>query len=145
MVSIAQLLLESFILEYIFGLLWLIVCEFFVFFLQPFILIVKLMQLRYMGLLSHASLSLDHFILLEVTKVLKRLGDLLIREFVFELVRIKVELSDHLIDLFNVGLQALLGVLNSLIPEHGVISLDILLCHQYITAHLKISSPCLSC
>lgn len=129
MVSIAQLLLESFILEYILGLLWLIVCEFFVFFLQSFILIVKLMQLWYMGLLSHASLSLDHFILLEVTQVLKRLSDLLIGEFVFELVRIKVELSDHLIDLFNVGLQALLRVLNPLIPEHGVISLDVLLCH----------------
>jgi len=87
------------------------------------------MQLRYVGLLSHSSLSLNHFILLEVTQVLKRLSDLLIGEFVFELVRIKVELSDHLIDLFNVGLQALLRVLNPLIPEHGVISLDVLLCH----------------
>ncbi len=136
MISISQLLLKSFILEYILGLLWLGIREFFVFLLQPFILIVKLMQLRYVGLLSHSSLSLDHFILLEVTQVLKRLGDLLVGEFVFELVRIKVELSDHLIDLLNVGLQALLGVLNPLVPEHGVISLDVLLCHQYITAHL---------
>ena len=129
MVSITQLLFEGFILEYILGLLWLGIREFFVFLLQPFILIVKLMQLRYVGLLSHSSLSLNHFILLEVTQVLKRLSDLLIGEFVFELVRIKVELSDHLIDLFNVGLQALLRVLNPLIPEHGVISLDVLLCH----------------
>jgi hypothetical protein len=97
-----------------------------------------------MGLFSHSSLCFHHFILLEVTKILKRLGYFLVGEFVFELISIKVEFGNHFINLFDVSLKTLFGVLYALIPKHRMESLDILLGNQYITSHFEVGTTSLS-
>jgi hypothetical protein len=96
-----------------------------------------------MRLLSHSSLGLNHFILLEVTEVLQRFGHFFVGELVLELISIKVKLSNHLINLFDMSFQALLRFLNTLIPQHRVESLNILLSYQNIAPHLKVSTSLL--
>ena len=88
MISVTQLLFEGLILENVFRFLWFVICELLVFFLETFIFIVELMKFRDVRLFSHASLGFHHFILLEITKILKWLGNFLVRELVFELISI---------------------------------------------------------
>jgi hypothetical protein len=45
-------------------------------------------------------------------------GNLLVRELVFEEVGIEVELGDHFVDLLNVSFEALLAILDALVPHH---------------------------
>jgi hypothetical protein len=80
-----------------------------------------------MGLFSHSSFCFHHFILLEVTKILKRLCYFLVGEFIFELISIKVEFGNHFINLFDVSLKTFFGVFYALVPEHGMESFDVLL------------------
>jgi hypothetical protein len=87
-ISVSELFFEGFVLENVFGFFRFVICEFLVFFLESFIFIVELMKFRDMRLFSHASLGFNHFILLEITKILKWLGYFLVREFVFELISI---------------------------------------------------------
>ena len=97
-----------------------------------------------MGLFSHSSLCFNHFILLEVTKIFKRLGYFLVGEFVFELISIKVEFGNHFINLFDVSLKTLFGVLYALIPKHRMETFDILLSDENIRSELQICTACLS-
>ena len=102
------------------------------------------MKFRNVRLLCHASLCFHHFILLEVTKILKRLGYFLVGEFVFKLIGIKVEFRNHFIDLLDMNLETLFGLLYAFIPKHRMESLDILLSNQYITSHFEIGTASLS-
>jgi hypothetical protein len=68
-------------------------------------------------------------------------GDLLVGEFVLELIGIEVELGDHLIDLLDVRLKPLLGLLDALVPEHGMESLDVLLGDQGVRPQLQVGTP----
>jgi hypothetical protein len=63
-------------------------------------------------------------------------GDFFVREFVFELISIKVEFCDHFVDLLNMSLKAFLRFLNTFVPKHRMESLDILLSYQDIRAKL---------
>ena len=63
-------------------------------------------------------------------------SDLLVGELVLELIGIEVELGDHLIDLLDVRLEALLRLLDALVPEHGMESLDVLLSDQGVRPQL---------
>jgi hypothetical protein len=67
-------------------------------------------------------------------------GDLLVGELVLELIGIEVELGDHLIDLLDVRLKPLFRLLDALVPEHGVESLDVLLGDQGVRAQLQVGT-----
>ena len=71
-------------------------------------------------------------------------GDLLVGELVLELIGIEVELGDHLIDLLDVRLKPLFRLLDALVPEHGVESLDVLLGDQGVRAQLLVGTAGLS-
>lgn len=80
-----------------------------------------------------------------ITTIYPLTCDLLIRELILELVSIQIELSDHFINLFNMSLQPFLILSYPLVPEHRVISLYVLLRHQYITAHFQVGATGLTC
>ena len=104
MVTVAKLLLQRLILEGVLRFLGLVVCQLLVFLLQTLVLVMQLVQFRNVRLLCHATLGFNHLVLLEVTKILKRLCDLLVGELIFELICVQVELSNHFIDLFDMCL-----------------------------------------
>ena len=70
-------------------------------------------------------------------------GDLLVGELVLELIGIEVELGDHLIDLLDVRLKPLFGLLYALVPEHGMESFDVLLGDQGVRPQLQIGTASL--
>jgi hypothetical protein len=67
-------------------------------------------------------------------------GDLLVGELVLELISIKVELGNHLIDLLDVRLKPLFGLLDALVPEHCVESLDVLLGDEGVCPQLQVGT-----
>ena len=62
--------------------------------------------------------------------IIRLTSDLLVGELVLELICIEVELGNHLIDLLDMRLQALLRLFYTFVPKHSMETFDVLLSDQ---------------
>jgi hypothetical protein len=70
-------------------------------------------------------------------------GNFLVGKLAFEEICIEVELGDHLVDLLDVSFEALLAILDALVPHHRVESFDVLLSDKDVSTHLQVSAALL--
>lgn len=86
--------------------------------------------------IANTLMPFRNFILLKVIQVIKVFRCLAIRKLLLKLVRIHIELRNHLIDILNVVLKTILRLFYALIPQHGQEALYIRLGCQSAPKHL---------
>ena len=117
----------------------------FVFLKKSRIVSTNLVKMRHVGALNVSFLRFGHFVLLEVIEVLKWLRGLAIRELSLENICVLVEVLDHVVDAVDLVFETVFALLNSVVPQHGEVPLDIGLRAVAVVPHLQVSSTQLAC